>query len=419
MKNMLLLTATLFAAILLNGCEKENGEGRKAVSPQAEEALLALYPEATNIRWQHKQGYVVAKFDLPAGRAAAVGQHTAWFDNGGSWYMTQTGIAFAALPEAVQTAFRTSEYAAWVVDDADKLERQGAETVYVIEAEGRIEGVETEIDLYYSPEGVLVRKIVDADDDYDYGDYIPSQLTGGIEAFIRANYPAARILDVDSEDGATEVEMLDGDVCRELLFDRSGAWIHTKTEMRRGDLPEAVLQALAASAYASYRIDDIDHYRLADGEEYYRLELESAAGDAKVDITPDGVLTVVSLETETGGGAVVDEAIRKFIAEKYPNAVVRDAEYDDGLLEVEIRHDGKEKEVYFNGAKAWVRTEWDIRRSELPAAVIAAIAASQYAAYAIEDITYVETPDGACYRIELEQGDREVKIRMDASGRIL
>ena len=41
------------------------------------------------------------------------------------------------LPEAVRTAFAATEYAAapWSVDDVDMLEREGVETVYVIEVE--------------------------------------------------------------------------------------------------------------------------------------------------------------------------------------------------------------------------------------------------------------------------------------------
>ena len=52
-------------------------------------------------------------------------------------------------------------------------------------------------------------------------------------------------------------------------------------------------------------------------------------------------------------------------------------DYDKGLLEVEIWHENREKDVYFNGRNEWVYTEWDIRRSELPQAVTAAIAASE------------------------------------------
>ena len=134
------------------------------MSTQAEAALKAKYPAATNVVWQTKQGYVVADFSLAEARAAGAAELSAWFDNGGAWYMTETDIPFAALPEAVQTAFNGSEYAAapWQVDDVDKLEREGVETIYVVEVEKRENGNKTEVDLYYAPDGVLVKKIADA-----------------------------------------------------------------------------------------------------------------------------------------------------------------------------------------------------------------------------------------------------------------
>ena len=94
-------------------------------------------------------------------------------------------------------------------------------------------------------------------------------------------------------------------------------------------------------------------------------------------------------------------------------------DYDDGLLEVEIWHENREKKVCFNGRNAWVRTEWDIRRHELPQTVVEAIAASQWASFEIDDIEYVQTPAGEYYLVELERGDREVELRIDSEGTIL
>ena len=99
--------------------------------------------------------------------------------------------------------------------------------------------------------------------------------------------------------------------------------------------------------------------------------------------------------------------------------MIHEYDYNDGLLEVEILHDGREKSVFFNGAKEWVSTEWDVRRNELPAAVTDALAASQYASYRIDDIEYVQNPSGEYYALELEQGDREVMLRITADGTIL
>ena len=88
-------------------------------------------------------------------------------------------------------------------------------------------------------------------------------------------------------------------------------------------------------------------------------------------------------------------------------------------MEVEIWHDGREKDVYFNGRNVWVYTEWDIRRGELPAAVTTALASSQWAAFEIDDLEYVQTPDLEYYLVELERGDREVELRITAAGTIL
>ena len=116
---------------------------------------------------------------------------------------------------------------------------------------------------------------------------------------------------------------------------------------------------------------------------------------------------------------MVDTTVAEFIASKYPGAQIVEQDYDDGLLEVEIWHEGREKDVYFNGQNAWVYTEWDIRRAELPQAVTAAIATSQWASYSIDDIEYVQTPTVEYYLVELERGKQEVDLRITAEGTIL
>ena len=77
----------------------------------------------------------------------------AWFDAAGKWYMTEEDISYAELPRAVRTAYEAGDYAAWHVDDVDKLLRNGQETVYVLEVEQR----DAEYELVYSEDGVLLR----------------------------------------------------------------------------------------------------------------------------------------------------------------------------------------------------------------------------------------------------------------------
>ena len=153
--------------------------------------------------------------------------------------------------------------------------------------------------------------------------------------------------------------------------------------------------------------------------------MESTRGDVKVDISTEGTLTLKQPGSNAGGslgqdgGAMVAPDISDFLALKYPGSTIVECDYDDGLLEVEIWHDGREKDVYFNGRNVWVYTEWDIRRGELPAAVTTALASSQWAAFEIDDLEYVQTPDLEYYLVELERGDREVELRITAAGTIL
>ena len=267
---------------------------------------------------------------------------------------------------------------------------------------------------------MLVKKLVDADNDYDYGDYIPAAPVEGVEAFLKANFPNARILDIDREDNMTEVEILDGQVVRELLFDKASNWLFTKTETVYAALPAVVKQALEASEYAGYHVDDVDHYATPE-EEYYRLELESVKGDVKVKITAAGVLSLMEYSPSDPGnntGGVLPGKIKDFIAQKYAGARIIETDMENGMTEVEIFHDAREKDVYFNGAQEWVKTQWEVRVSELPAAVSDAIKKS-YANYEIDDADFVETPQEAYYLVELEAGDREVKLRILSNGTVL
>ena len=75
--------------------------------------------------------------------------------------MTETDLLYDQLPEAVRKAFSAGEYADWRVEDAERLARAGFEPIYVLE----VEKGQTEYELFYAEDGVLIRAVVDADDD--------------------------------------------------------------------------------------------------------------------------------------------------------------------------------------------------------------------------------------------------------------
>lgn len=400
----------------------ESNPQRNGVSELVVKTFNEMYPDAKNIEWEVKNEYAIAEFYSPSGAQGDDENTKAWFDNTlGDWAMTECDIASSAIPQAVLTAFGASEYADWRIDDIDMVLRNGMELVYVLE----VEQGERDIDLYYSEDGVLVKSISGLGDNYDYSDFIPKQPTGSVTDWIASNYPDARIVDIDVEYEGTEVEIIDNGQLRELLFGASGSWIYTKTEMRWSRLPSTISQAFQASEYRDYHIDDIDFYQTESGE-FYRFDLESRNGDVKIDIATDGQITPASpvIGTtdpnpnipETPG--VVGSDYRTFIESTYPGARILERDYDDGYLEIEIWHDGREKNVYFDGSENWVFTKSDCRFRDLPEVVINSIN-SQYAHYEVDDIELIESPSGTWYAIELERGDRDINIRIDANGTIL
>ncbi|MBQ5922528.1 MAG: PepSY-like domain-containing protein [Alistipes sp.] len=156
MKRLTYLFAVLIAATTLIACDDDYN------APQTTRAeFQTQYPNAVDVEWEKKRGYVVAEFHIPG-----QGECEAWYTKGGEWVMTKYDIKFSDLPAAVQTAF-VSEYGAQTpVDDVERLERRGNDTLYFIEAEIVINGYLTDIDLDYAEDGTLLRTTVDVED-YD------------------------------------------------------------------------------------------------------------------------------------------------------------------------------------------------------------------------------------------------------------
>ena len=106
----------------------------------------------------------------------------------------------------------------------------------------------------------------------------------------------------------------------------------------------------------------------------------------------------------------VDDAVIDFIKKEYRGAVIREAEYNDnGLLEVEIRHDSRIKDVYFDSDDNWVYTSWGLNVLALPVAVKSAVE-QVYPGYRIDDADYLQRPEGSLYKLEIEKGEFEITI---------
>lgn len=419
-----LIIGSMAATALLTGvsCERSlSGHGDGKISENVLKTFTEMYPYAIDVRWSVNGNYAVADF-----RMNNTPDMTAWFSNyGGQWGMTETDIAFEDLPQPVKDAFIASEYATWTISDVDMLERKCAEIIYVIEVENMADGVETEVDLYYSPDGVLVKTVIDSDRDDEYDDYIPSDPGQSILEFIEARYPGARITDVDREEDGIEVEIIDGKTVRELLFDLQDNWIYTRTDLRRCEIPQEIMTIFNASEYAAYVIEDAEHFDTATKGEFYRFEIELADTEIKIDIFPDGTITSVTDEDDDYDNddeysSNIPQPVVEFIKARYPGATIIDSKRERGILEVEILHENIEKDIWFGQGNTWKRSEWEVRWEDVPQTVASAVS-EQYPGYETEDIHFVESPEGQWYEIEIENDmtDDEIAIKVSPEGVII
>ncbi len=140
------------SVMFLSSCDKDDDIRFSDVPQTVANTFQTKYPNVM-AEWENKRGYYVAEFWLE-------GMETnVWYSENGEWAMTETDLErnMSVLPEAVNNAFKASNYANWHVDDLDKFERPDR-TFYVIDVET---AGQADRDLYYSPDGTLIKDEVD------------------------------------------------------------------------------------------------------------------------------------------------------------------------------------------------------------------------------------------------------------------
>lgn len=236
------------------------------------------YPNADRVKWENKNGYQVADFHEGKNDAEA------WFDNNGNWLLTKTEIDYGQLPEAVRGSLEKGEYSEWRRTDIDKVERFNTATVYVIE----VEQGNQEIDLYYAEDGTLIKFVIDDDDD-DNNNFQPVTIPQAITDAINEMYPGATILEYDAERNSIEVDIRHNNIYKDVTFDLKYVWISTEWDIPVSQVPAIVMDALKASDYKGYKIDDIDLIERPAGI-FYMFELEQGDNEIKMLINSEGII---------------------------------------------------------------------------------------------------------------------------------
>lgn len=258
----------------------------------------------------------------------------------------------------------------------------------------------------------------DKDDDH-------VRVSADLQAAFDSRYPNASRVDWERNGGFYEAEFMGNGYENKAWFTPDGAWVMTEYDIPFNQLPQAVLDAFAASAYASWRVDDVDMIEKSGMEMIYVIEVESGEREYELSYLEDG--TLLRENTEWGDhlpvapGQTAD--VKALVMEKYPQAVILDIEEDRRGIEVEIRDGGRQKEVLYqkdaSGVLTWVYTMYEVSRYEmnnLPAGVQQALTDLSASGMRVDDVDYFETADGNYYRIEVDKWGADKYIYVGENG---
>ena len=307
LKNLILAFAC--CALVFTACSDDDDD--KVIPSDVPEAVLKAfenkYGDIKDVKWEKKNNFNVARFQT--GAITKVGNSyttSAWYDDNGSEKQVNQDIPFANLPEAVKTAFDAYQkkmYADWKADDdVDVVSRLDMGLIYIIE----IEKGKEERELSFSPDGVLLKDVLDTDDD---DEILPVIVSDEIKKKIAELFPNSKSvvileIDADDDDNETEIDILDDGIHKEVKLDAKGNWISTEFETT---LPEAMeimntlnpailakLVAMAGQAgidltkpeiIRNTEVTIVDH---ATKGMYFEVEIEIGDNDLEVIIDKDG-----------------------------------------------------------------------------------------------------------------------------------
>ena len=99
---------------------------------------------------------------------------------------------------------------------------------------------------------------------------------------------------------------------------------------------------------------------------------------------------------------------------------VKTAKWDkeDEHYEANFKDKGKETSVVFDASGGILETEVEIKKSELPAAVMATIK-NDFADYKIEEVAKIDVKGITSYEVEVEKGEEAYDLIFDVDGTLI
>ena len=108
------------------------------------------------------------------------------------------------------------------------------------------------------------------------------------------------------------------------------------------------------------------------------------------------------------------------LTNSYPGAAVKQWKQGAKNWKAEFKMKGEEYDAYYTPAGAWVRTEHNIPKSELPAAVATALEASKYNSWKIDDVEeHATLEQPKLYKVKVETEVKKAELFFTPDGKLL
>ncbi len=115
----------------------------------------------------------------------------------------------------------------------------------------------------------------------------------------------------------------------------------------------------------------------------------------------------------------VPQAVKASFTKSFPNAKgVEWSKESESEFEAEFKSGSVEQSANFDAMGKWLVTETEIKKSDLPAGVQAAIK-KEFAGFKIEEAEKVEKAEGVTYEVELEKGELTYGVEFSKDGKVL
>ena len=115
----------------------------------------------------------------------------------------------------------------------------------------------------------------------------------------------------------------------------------------------------------------------------------------------------------------VPEAVKVSFVKNFPNVKsVKWSKESESEFEAEFKKGALKQSANFDASGNWLVTETEIKKSDLPPLIQAAIK-KEFEGFKVEEAEKVETPKGVTYEVELEKGKVTYGVEFTAEGKVL